>query len=161
VARYTANTADVAAQGAAVTHTGLHDAARSATEVGHYQEAIGLLDREIQKTESSIAVRGFSLHVAHTALGLNYLALGNDERAMAELAKSLKGPIDKSYRTGPSMALAAVLLPKHKDAVISYLAACAGIQQWAGSAQATIWLQQIEKGATPDFGRQASGITWR
>jgi hypothetical protein len=32
-ARYTANTADVAAQGAAVTHTGLHDAARSANEV--------------------------------------------------------------------------------------------------------------------------------
>jgi hypothetical protein len=59
------------------------------------------------------------------------------------------------------MALAAVLLPKHKDAVISYVAACAGIQQWAGSAQATVWRQQIEKGVTPDFGRQASGITWR
>jgi hypothetical protein len=141
----------------------LHYAAQAAYDAGRYSDSIALAQRELKALPDLGAAvpTGRYSHVAHTLIGLNYVRLGDDANALAQLNASIPVQPDPSFVVGPSMALAAQLLPRHIDVVLAYLDACSRMQYWAAASEALVWKQQIENGKTPDFGRLATGALWR
>ncbi len=64
---------------------------------------------------------GRFFHFAHTLLGLDYVALGEDRLAVDELKASLTDAQNYEYVKGPTMTLAKALLGRQPEAVRQFL----------------------------------------
>lgn len=96
---------------------------------------------------------GQAVHYANLVLGLVALQKGDMERAEVYLLRADKTPgsVLIDFKGGPSMRLALALLEKgRKKAVIEYLKLCG---KFWNKPQSDAWIRAIEKGVTPDFGR--------
>lgn len=144
---------EAAAHGEAKPWT-LQHAATQAYKAGLLADSIAYANRVINAATGKKEY-GLLEHQAHTLLGLDYAAQGDDQRAAEELADSLKVPLDAAfYYAGPSMALAKQLAGTQRTAVLNYLDACAKLN-WKDKAKSAGWKASLESGQIPDFGAQA------
>ena len=132
----------------------LADVAEAALAAGDLEKAeryaTELLDASVERRPGWNY--GNAVHHGNLVLGQVALQKGDVERAELHLRRAGHTPGSPQLGSfGPSMKLALELLDKNrKKAVIEYLKLCG---KFWNKLQTDAWIRAIEKGVTPDFGR--------